>query len=214
GAPAASSTGSLAPTRARVKPGYGQLTDAMVTAAQYKGAQTLGNLSQQLAQRRVLGASFANNQLSGQETQNLQDENLARANAFQQEMQATLGLNQNQLDVLAQQLANANAQASQVNQTATQKLAELGGAAGFLKNVKQVGSDMSDAYKNAAISSALGGTGGAGTGTTGGTGTGTSGGTGAFAGLPTPGSSDHKWTKIYQQFMQSGDVNGYKAYLR
>jgi hypothetical protein len=168
GALNAFSTGNLAPLSARLAPGYGQLTQAMVQQAQNKGAQTYGNLRDQLAQRNILGASFAQNQLSGQQSQNLQDENLARANAFQQEMTATLGLNQQQMDVLAQQLANANAQAGQVNATASQKLNELGVAAAFLKNVNQADSPVSDAYKQAAIAQSLGGAGST-TGTTTGT---------------------------------------------
>lgn len=157
GALNAFSQNNLAPLSARLQPGYGQLTNAMVGAAQSKGSQAYGNLRDQLAQRGVLGASFANNQLSGQNSQNLQDENLARANAFQQEMQSTLGLNQQQMDVLAQQLANANSQSAQVNATASQKLNELGVSAAFLKNVLQQGSPASEAYKNAAVAGALGG---------------------------------------------------------
>jgi len=169
GALNAFSTQNLAPLSARIAPGYGQLTQAMVQQAQNKGAQTYGNLRDQLGQRNILGASFAQNQLSGQQSQNLQDENLARANAFQQEMQSTLGLNQQQMDVLAQQLANANAQAGQVNATAAQKLNELGVSAAFLKNVNQENSPVTDAYKQAAIAQSLGGAGGTTTGTTGGT---------------------------------------------
>lgn len=224
GALNAFSSQNLAPLSQRIAPGYGQLTDAMVGAAQSKGQQAYGNLRDQLAQRGVLGASFANNQLSGQNSQNLQDENLARANAFQQEMQSTLGLNQQQMDVLAQQLANANSQSAQVNATASQKLNELGVSAAFLKNVLQTGTPASEAYKNAAVAGALGGAAtpantGSGYGGSG-SGGGNSGsgggnvGTGALQGLPAPGPSDHNWQAQYQQFMQSGDRNGYIAYLR
>lgn len=219
GALNAFSTGNLAPLSARLDPGYGQLTNAMVGAAQSKGQQAYGNLRDQLARRNVLGASFANNQLSQQGSQNLQDENLARAQAFQQEMQSRLGLNQQQMDVLAQQLANANAQSAQVNAQAQQKLGELGIAAGFLKNVNQIGSPLSDAYKTAAIQQATGSTASPGAMSGGGGDTATAGGGGstanpAFAGLPMPGASDNKWKQAYQQFAANNDVEGYKAYLR
>lgn len=211
GALNAFSTGTLAPLQASIQPGYGNLTQAMVQAAQNKGAQTYGNLRDQLAQRNILGASFAQNQLSGQQTQNLQDENLARGQAFQQEMQAQLGLNQNQIDVLNQQLANANAQAAQQQADAKQRLAELGLSMDFLKSVKQTSDATSQAYNLAQLHNGLGttatGGGTTGGGTTGGTTTG-------FAGLPVPGKDDHKWTKIYNQFLASGDAAGYRAYLQ
>jgi hypothetical protein len=220
------STQNLAPLSARLAPGYGQLTQAMVGAAQSKGQQAYGNLRDQLAQRNILGASFADNQLAQQQSQNTQDENLARANAFQQEMQSTLGLNQQQMDVLAQQLANANAQAGQVNQVAAQKLNELGLPLGFLRTVLQTGTPAAEAYKAAALQQSLGGPGGVTNtgadygvpdnlkGVNYGGATGGSGGSGGFAGLPTPGPSDKKWTAAYKQFLANNDVAGYTAYLK
>lgn len=211
-------SGPLADLRSAIKPGYGQLTDAMVGAAQSAGQQAYGNLRAQLAQRGISGASFANNQLSQQSSQNLQDENLARAQAFQQEMQSTLGLNQQQMDALAQQLANINAQGNQANQQQQNQLAELGLSTSFLKNVLQYTSDAQNAYKDNQIAAALGLPSNGGTGTGGTTGGTTGGGTGGTAsgwqGLPMPGSDDHKWTQMYKQFKAANDLQGYIAYLK
>lgn len=221
GALNAFSTQNLAPLSARLAPGYGQLTQSAVNDATSAGQKTYGNLRDQLAQRGILGASFADNQLSQQASQNQQDIDTARAQAFQQEMQATLGLNQQQADVLASQLANANAQASQVNQVAAQKLNELGIEAGFLKNVQQTDTPANNAYKAAAIQQALGAAGGAGgtpppTGGTGAGGTGTNppAGNGSFSSLPVPTGDAHRWTQAYKQFAATGDYAGYLAWLQ
>ncbi len=206
----------LAQQGANLTPGYGQLTNSMVANATAAGQQQYGNLRDQLNQRNILGASFADNQLAQQQSENQKNVDTARATAFQQEMTARLGLNQQQMDALAQQLANANSQSSLVNQQAQQALAELGVSAGFLKNVDQFHTNASQAYANNAVSQAIG-TNVGDISSRNNSSSGSGGGASipaAFQGLPLPSGSDHKWTQQLQQFIANNDVAGYKAYLR
>ena len=211
----------LAQQGANLTPGYGQLTNSMVANATAAGQQQYGNLRDQLNQRNILGASFADNQLAQQQSENQKNIDTAQATAFQQEMQARQGLNTQQLDALAQQLANANSQTSLVNQQAQNQLAELGLSLGFLKNVQQTASTASVPYANNAVAGALGTTPGA-AGTIDPNGSFVRGGSGggnvtvptAFQGLPLPGPTDHNWTQQLQQFIANNDVAGYKAFLR
>lgn len=55
--------------RGRVAPGFGELTRGRVQAIRDAGRRTVGNLRNRLRQRRVLGSSFAENQIAGVEEQ-------------------------------------------------------------------------------------------------------------------------------------------------
>ena len=114
-------TGTL---QAQVKPGYGQLTETGVNAIRNRAAQESGNLRAQLAQRGLLGASFANDALARTSMDYGQLESEFRAQAFQNEMAASNAL----IDRTQQSLA---AQAAQ-------ELSELGTSTSFLQTVNQV----------------------------------------------------------------------------
>lgn len=65
--------------RERVRPGFGDLTRARVGAIRSAGQRTIGNLRSSLRQRRVLGSSFAENQLASAEALFGREEERARA---------------------------------------------------------------------------------------------------------------------------------------
>lgn len=110
--------------RAQVQPGFGRLTESGVNAIRQQAAQASGNLRSQLAQRGLAGASFADDALTRVGLEYNQAETAFRAQAFQQEMDAT-----NQL------LDRENAS---LLEQATQQLSELGVATQFLSSVNQV----------------------------------------------------------------------------
>lgn len=115
--------GNLSGLQGEVKPGYGKLTEAGVNAIRQQGAQASGNLRAQLAQRGLSGASFAQDQLASVANQYSQLENEFRTQAFQQELQASTQL-------IDQQHQNLSLQAQQ-------ELGQLGIATGFLNSVPQ-----------------------------------------------------------------------------
>ena len=51
----------------RVTPGFGELTNSRLTDVENKRYSDIGNLREQLAKRRVLGASFADNEIANRE---------------------------------------------------------------------------------------------------------------------------------------------------
>lgn len=65
--------------RSRVSGGFGDLTRAKVQSIRDAGTRTVGNLRNRLRQRRVLGSSFAENQITSTEAQFAQEEERARA---------------------------------------------------------------------------------------------------------------------------------------
>lgn len=65
--------------RSRVAGGFGDLTRSRVQAIRDAGTRTVGNLRNRLRQRRVLGSSFAENQITSTELQFAQEEERARA---------------------------------------------------------------------------------------------------------------------------------------
>lgn len=117
--------------RAQVAPGFGQLTQTGVNAIRQQAASAAGNLRGQLAQRGLSGASFADDALNRVGLEYSQAESQFRAQAFQQEMDAT-----NQL------LDRENAS---LLEQATQQLSELGVATQFLGSVNQVATGQAQA---------------------------------------------------------------------
>lgn len=117
--------------RAEVRPGFGRLTESGVNAIRQQAAQAAGNLRGQLAQRGLSGASFADDALTRVGVEYNQAETAFRAQAFQQEMDAT-----NQL------LDRENAS---LLEQATQQLSELGVASQFLGSVNQVATSQAQA---------------------------------------------------------------------
>ena len=75
--------------RGRVAPGFGELTQARVRAIRDAGSRTVGSLRDRLRQRRVLGSSFAEREITSTERQFAEAEEEARAEAKVQELGLT-----------------------------------------------------------------------------------------------------------------------------
>lgn len=73
----------------QVKPGYGALTQSLVQANENARQRAIGNLRQNLQQRRILGSSFAQSSLANADLSYAQNEQNIRAQAFLQELNAT-----------------------------------------------------------------------------------------------------------------------------
>ena len=108
---------------AEVRPGFGRLTETGVNAIRQRAAEAAGSLRAQLGRRGLLGASFADDSLTRVGAEYQQAENEFRAQAFQQEMQATN-------ELLDREQASLTIQS-------TQELQELGVTAEFLGHVNQ-----------------------------------------------------------------------------
>ncbi|HEY6019657.1 MAG TPA: hypothetical protein VIY48_07080 [Candidatus Paceibacterota bacterium] len=73
----------------QIAPGFGLLTQSRLADINNQATAALGNLKSQLAKRRVLGASFADSQLTGLKAQYDQMRQQALAESITQEMQMT-----------------------------------------------------------------------------------------------------------------------------
>lgn len=73
----------------RIAPGYSALRAAQLDALNSNRASTLSTLRQNLAQRRVLGSSFGQNQISNENAQFNQDQANIIANTYLQEISAS-----------------------------------------------------------------------------------------------------------------------------
>ena len=108
---------------AEVRPGFGKLTETGVNAIRQRAAEAAGNLRSQLGRRGLLGASFAGDAEQRVANEYAAAESEFRAQAFQQELQATN-------ELLDREQASLTIQS-------TQELQELGVAAEFLGHVNQ-----------------------------------------------------------------------------
>lgn len=95
--------------RQEVRPGFSALRDAQLSAFNNTRTRTVGDLRDQLARRRVLGSSFANDTLSRAESEFAVQEADIRARTFLQELDATQQLitqeTQLRLGAVEQQIA-------------------------------------------------------------------------------------------------------------
>ena len=71
-----------------LKPGFGQVTDARVNTIQNAGKRAESDLRGNLARRRVLGSSFANDDISRTRAEFAQQEANARAQSYLEELDA------------------------------------------------------------------------------------------------------------------------------
>jgi hypothetical protein len=94
----------LATLRGEVRPGFGRLTDARVTAIRDAASESIGNLRDSLARRNVLGSSFANDAVSRTRLAFAKEEERARAEAAIQEIGLSQQLIQEQAANYGQQL--------------------------------------------------------------------------------------------------------------
>lgn len=90
----------------QIQPGFGRLSQATLQDIENQSRAAVGNLREQLARRRVLGASFANDQLAGLKATYDQMREKALAENFVQEMEMTK-------QVIAQRTEARNAAVSQ-----------------------------------------------------------------------------------------------------
>jgi len=95
--------------RERVQPGFSDLLSARVGALNANRSRTVGNLRDDLARRRVLGSSFANDQITRAESEFALQEADLRARTTLEEIDATVNLinqqAQYQLNAVAQDIA-------------------------------------------------------------------------------------------------------------
>lgn len=84
----------------RVAPGVGDLTKARLAGLENTRRQTLGDIRENLARRRVLGSSFAQDAITRAQREFAQQEEEVRASSFLQELDLTNKLIQQQADVL------------------------------------------------------------------------------------------------------------------
>lgn len=76
----------------RVRPGFGELTDARVTAIDRARERTASDLRGALGRRRLLGSSFAADALTRADKEFAEQEQLARAQSFLEELDLTARL--------------------------------------------------------------------------------------------------------------------------
>src|SRR5690606_37566104 len=72
-----------------VRPGMGALTEARLAAIEGSRSRAIGTLRENLARRRVLGASFAQDAISWTEAEFGEQEAKARAQSFLEELEIT-----------------------------------------------------------------------------------------------------------------------------
>lgn len=117
---AASAFGNLAST---VAPGFSQFRQAGLGQLATTQAQNISNLSQNLAQRRVLGSSFANASLSQANADYAQNQANFIAQSYLQELSASQQLIQQQYTAQAEQFSTGlnqmNLEASLASQLST-----------------------------------------------------------------------------------------------
>ena len=94
---------------ARVKPAYGDLTKSRVAAIQSGKQSSVSDLRSNLARRRVLGSSFADDTQKRVEAEYAQKEADARAASMLEEMDATAKLIDSNLQLKTQQLTGTKA---------------------------------------------------------------------------------------------------------
>ena len=159
--------------RSEVRPGFGRLTQARVKAIERAEEKATGNLREQFGARNVLGSSFAAREEAGLTAEFGEREEEARAQGIIDEIGATLGINQQLLQVGEgqRQVLAGKLQAIQVRLAAVQTkiktdFAEAGLAANIQANVldmaeriarAQAGLEAQAAADRGAAGSAFGG---------------------------------------------------------
>lgn len=158
--------------RPLVEPGFGRLTEEGVRAIRDARRSTLGDLRQNLAKRRVLGSSFAQDDINRTTAEFQKREDQFRAQTFLQEIAAMSDLIGKQYASQAQQfltnLNQYNLESGMATQMATGVTSVLGGNAQLAQSLAQASqqSFLSGAAGLGGIGlyGAMGGFGGAATG--------------------------------------------------
>lgn len=116
--------------RDMVRPGMGALTEARLTAIDNSRSRAIGNLRENLARRRVLGSSFAQDALSRTEAEFGEQEAKARAQSFLEELEITNQLITQEFDQRRNEfqtfLDEMNLQADVATQLASGATSQLG----------------------------------------------------------------------------------------
>jgi len=124
----------------RIRPGFGALSDSAVQTLENAKMKAVGNLRSQLAQRRVLGASFANDQEASVRNQYDQDIQRAKAEAMVQELTMTQAVIQDR----------STARLNTINQGLSQINYETGVGATLMANTQNNMMKLSDAQTDIA----------------------------------------------------------------
>lgn len=104
--------GNLSSLAGTVAPGFSQARQAGMATLESQYANARSNLSQSLAQRRILGSSFADSALSNLDAQKAQDEANFQANSYFQETQQYFQITQAQYQAAASQFSTQIGQAN------------------------------------------------------------------------------------------------------
>lgn len=120
----------IADLRSQVTPGFGALTTSRLQQIENSRQQAIGNLSQNLASRRVLGSSFAQDTLARANAEYGQQAADAAAQSFLQELDLNNQLLQEQFSAqrgeYQTKLDELNLEANAATQLASQATAQLG----------------------------------------------------------------------------------------
>lgn len=131
---------ALTENLARVRPGFGELTKARVGAITDARDSAVSDLRDNLARRRILGSSFANDTITRTESEFAKQEAEARAVSFLQELETTTQLIAQRFDVrntLAQtELAQSQFEANLAAQYASQIESEMQASARLLAQLE------------------------------------------------------------------------------
>lgn len=92
--------------RGEVRPGFGRLTDAAVDTIRDRSNVAVGNLRQQLGNRRVLGSSFAGDAEGRVRNEFAREETKARSEAIIGEIALTSQILDQESDLLQQEIQN------------------------------------------------------------------------------------------------------------
>jgi len=131
----------FAALRPLVEPGFGRLTEAGVKAIRDARRSTLGDLRKNLSRRRVLGSSFAQDDINRTTAEFQKREDEFRATTFLQEMQASADLISKQYAAQAQEfltyLNQFNLESGLATQMATGVTAVLGANSQLAQSLAQ-----------------------------------------------------------------------------
>lgn len=130
----------------RVRPGFGNLTEARVNAIQDARRRTIGDLRENLARRRVLGSSFAQDAETRAMAEFARLEEQARAQSFLEELDLTSRLLDRQTEL---NVANFQAGLAELNLEAETGANMAAGGAQVLSGLAQAqGNILADAARS------------------------------------------------------------------
>lgn len=140
--------GALGQLASTVQPGFSQFRQAGLSSLANQQAANLSNLRDSLAQRRVLGSSFANSQISQSNADYAQNQANFIASSYLSELQASQSLVQQQYQAAAQSYQVGISQMNLDTQTAAQLTSQASALSAQMAQA-QAGLDQQAAQFNA-----------------------------------------------------------------